>query len=52
MSALSGIVVTHDLASKFADAVEAKSTRFIKVSIQNGLSVSHNIRRFYLIYLI
>jgi twinfilin-like protein len=39
---LSGIVVTPDLASKFADAVEAKSTRFIKVSIQNE-SLVHDL---------
>jgi hypothetical protein len=39
MSALSGIVVSSDLASRFADAIEAKSTRFIKVSVQNGLSL-------------
>lgn len=42
MSALSGIVVSSDLALKFADAVEAKLTRFIKVSVQNGLSLLQN----------
>jgi twinfilin-like protein len=37
MSALSGITVSADLASRFADAVQENKTRFIKVSIQNGL---------------
>ncbi|KAF8163181.1 hypothetical protein B0H34DRAFT_311846 [Crassisporium funariophilum] len=39
MSALSGITVSSDLASKFAAAVEEKSTRFLIVSIQNELLV-------------
>ena len=39
MSVLSGIAVSSDLASRFADAVVAKSTRFIKVSVHNGLSL-------------
>jgi len=37
MSASSGITVSADLANRFADAVRANKTRFIKVSIQNGL---------------
>ncbi|KAF9483870.1 actin depolymerizing protein [Pholiota conissans] len=42
MSALSGINVSSDLATKFADAVQSKSTRFIKVSIENE-SLVHDI---------
>ncbi|KAF8201637.1 hypothetical protein BJ912DRAFT_946001 [Pholiota molesta] len=42
MSALSGITVSSDLAAKFADAVQSKSTRFIKVSIENE-SLVHDL---------
>ncbi|KAF8969943.1 hypothetical protein BDZ97DRAFT_1957569 [Flammula alnicola] len=42
MSTLSGITVSSDLSSKFADAVQSKSTRFIKVSIQNE-SLVHDL---------
>ncbi len=37
MSALSGITISDDLASRFTDAVQENNIRFIKVSIQNGL---------------
>lgn len=36
MSATSGIPVSPGLYSAFADAVDSKSIRFIKVSIKNG----------------
>jgi hypothetical protein len=36
MSATSGIQPSQDLTTTFAKAVESNSTRFIKVSIQNG----------------
>ncbi|PPQ77527.1 hypothetical protein CVT25_011324 [Psilocybe cyanescens] len=42
MSALSGITVSPDLASAFADAVQSSSTRFIKILIQNE-SLVHDI---------
>jgi len=37
MSATSGITVSPELASTFADAVSSKNVRFLKISIQNGL---------------
>jgi len=37
MSATSGIAVSPELASTFADAVSTKNVRFLKISIQNGL---------------
>ncbi|RXW18882.1 hypothetical protein EST38_g6968 [Candolleomyces aberdarensis] len=41
MSAISGISPSQDLASKFAEAIESKSVRFIKASIQNE-SIVHD----------
>jgi hypothetical protein len=38
MSATSGIAVSPELASTFADAVSSKNVRFLKISIQNGLN--------------
>ena len=37
MSATSGIAVSPELATIFADAVSSKNVRFLKISIQNGL---------------
>jgi hypothetical protein len=37
MSATSGIAVSPELATTFADAVSSKNVRFLKISIQNGL---------------
>ncbi|KAF8889772.1 hypothetical protein CPB84DRAFT_1683767 [Gymnopilus junonius] len=42
MSASSGITASSELISSFADAVQAKSTRFIKVSIRNE-SLVHDL---------
>ncbi|KAK7049335.1 Twinfilin-1 [Paramarasmius palmivorus] len=42
MSASSGITVSADLAQQFSSAVDQKSTRFIKVSIQNE-SLVHDL---------
>jgi hypothetical protein len=41
MSATSGITVSPELTSTFADAVASKNVRFLKISIQNGLHYSH-----------
>jgi twinfilin len=40
MSATSGIAVSPELASTFADAVSSKNVRFLKISIQNGLYIT------------
>jgi len=36
MSTTSGIAVSPELASTFADAVSSQNVRFLKISIQNG----------------
>lgn len=40
MSAPTGISVSHELTSAFSDAVSSRDTRFLKISIQNGLCQS------------
>jgi len=47
MSATSGIAISPELASTFADAVSSRNVRFLKISIQNGLyygQLSHQLR--------
>lgn len=39
MSATSGIGIAQELVDEFSNAVDTKSTRFIKVSISNGLAL-------------
>lgn len=39
MSAVSGIGVSADLATRFSDAVADDSVRFLKVSIRDGLTL-------------
>jgi hypothetical protein len=43
MSATSGITVSPELTSTFADAVSSKNVRFLKISIENGLHYSHKL---------
>jgi twinfilin-like protein len=47
MSATSGIAVSPELVSTFADAVSSKNVRFLKISIQNGL---HHCSQLYLTF--
>jgi twinfilin-like protein len=46
MSATSGIAVSPELASTFADAVSSKDVRFLKISIQNGLNYGQSLYNF------